>query len=367
MSNIVGLFVKSEWRKYWFLNIRQILFLVPIISISLVMSTTQNIKYINQKDFLDNVNYTKIVESEEISNEKNCFEVYKGSLAIVNKVRNVTVFDKYYSCQIFNLIQEEYDLEKTYFTENNMCGYNPLNLKEGEIIISYDMAKKLNVDLNDEIYMMSKDVKLNMLIPYKVKGIMKTKYEYNEIGKSGTAIIKEVSNSKLEKFYHTRKYFTFDGGGCISKAITLKQEKEETNFLNLPVQAVIMVNAVFPSVAFVLIFVIIFREIGRIFKRKRKNFAILLSMGLDKNKIIMILGIMEGIVVCVSSAIALILYKYLFLQKLIGHYVSYALMIKLFVVCVLVGCIAISLNVHFIKVLISRLDIVKLLYNKEND
>lgn len=364
MNKIIGLYIGSEWKKHWLSNLRQILFLVPIISISLLMSTLQNIKYINQSDFLNSVNYKSITKSAEITEEKNVFKVYDGSLAVVEIVRNANVYRNYYHCQIFNLMQNNYDFENTYFTKMNMEGYNPLDLKEDEIIISYDTAKKLNVGLNDTISLVSFNGK--EMISYTIKGIMKTKYAYNKIGSAGTAIINDSTNDKLAELYPNSNYYTFnkDTESELSN-ITLEQEKWESNFLNLPQMSVLVVNGVFPCLGLMLIFIIIFREIGRKFKAKKKDFSILMSLGLDRNVIILMLSGTQLIIICLSSILAILLYKYLFVQKLIGQYVSYILTGKLFVLCMIIGCIAIYINVHFIKRSLMQLDIVKLLYDKE--
>lgn len=65
-------------------------FLVPIMSLILVMSSAENIKYINQKEFLNAASYASI--SIDNDHEKSTFEVYEGNIAVVENIRGATVY-----------------------------------------------------------------------------------------------------------------------------------------------------------------------------------------------------------------------------------------------------------------------------------
>ena len=347
MKDLEYLYIKNEMKRKWFLYIKQLL------------SSTQNIKYINQKNFLKSTNYSSINILDEKVGE-NVFEEYLGEAAVVEDVRGVSVYLKQYKCEIFNIINSEYDWENTYFTSKNMNGYNPADLKENEVIISYDVSKKLKVKVNDTISLISDDNDLQKQL--KIVGIMKTKYCYKEIGGCGTIILNDKNSKALTDLYGEPCYFRFENNQ--SGDLKKDDELDECNYFRLPAKSVIAVNVFFPLLGIILIIVLISRDIKNIIKNQKYNFAILTSLGLSKNKINFIIYFLEGIVMLISAIATMIVYKFLLMQKLIGQYVPFGTFVMYFIVIEIIGMVSIYVNLKFTSQELSDSNLLQVLHAK---
>lgn len=359
MKDLENLYIKNEMKRKWFLYIKQLLYLVPIISLILLLSSSQNIKYINQKNFLKSTNYSSInIINDNVG--ENVFEEYLGEAAVVEDVRGVSVYLKQYKCEIFNIINSKYDWENTYFTSKNMNGYNPADLKEDEVIISYDVSKKLKVKVNDTISLISDDNDLQKQL--KIVGIMKTKYCYTEIGGCGTIILKDKNSKALTDLYGEPSYYRFENNqsGDLKKV----DELDECNYFRLPAKSVIAVNVVFPLLGIILIIVLISRDIKSIIKNQKYNFAILTSLGLSKKKLNYIIYFLEGIVMLISAIATMIVYKFLLMQKLIGQYVPFSTFVMYFIIIEIIGMVSIYVNLQFTSQELSDSKLLQVLHAK---
>lgn len=357
MNGIVSLYLNREIKSHFLYYLRQILYLVPILAIILMFSSTQNIKYANQYIFLSNTSYESIQTGRNISITDNTFKVYEGQIAIVEDVRGVTVYDKQYDCSVFGIVQVNYDFEHTYFSKDNMEGIDLDSLGSDEIAVSYDVAKRLDVNVGDVVTLMktgSED-----LHNYKVKGIFKTKYTYEKMGASGTVVIQD--NEKLEKMYDYEYYhFSDNNDGNIIKDM----EISECNFLDLPTKSVIMVNLVFPFIGIMLLVVLLQREIRHLVGKMTYDFAVLTVCGVKPLHINKIIFVLEGIVGIVSSIGTLIVYKYLVMEKLIGEYASVRICFLYFVIINIIIALIIKINTGLLRDKISEETILNTLQKR---
>lgn len=372
MSGIVSLYLKREVRSNYLYYLRQVLYLVPVLAIILMISSTQNIKYTNQYIFLNNTSYQSISTGSDVKDTDNSFKVYEGKIAVVEDVRGVPVYKKQYNCSVFGMTKVNYDFEHTYFTKDNMeemgkegKGEEEIDLEyidldsldSDEIAISYDVAKRLDVHKGDTVTFISTGSNLQQ--EYRVKGIFKTKYTYEMIGASGTVVIKD--NKSLEEMYEYDYYhFSQDKDGSISKDMELR----ECNFLRLPTMSVIMVNLVFPLIGIILLVVLLYREIRHLVSKMTYDFAVLTVCGIKLEHISRLIFILEGIVGMVASIGTLIVYKYLVMEKLIGEYVSFRICILYFVVINIIIALIIKINAGLLSDKIDRKTILNTLQKR---
>lgn len=372
MSGIVSLYLKREVRSNYLYYLRQVLYLIPVLAIILMISSTQNIKYTNQYIFLNNTSYQSISTGSDVKDKDNTFKVYEGKIAVVEDVRGVSVYKKQYNCSVFGMTKVNYDFEHTYFTKDNMeemgkegKGGEEIDLEcidldsldSDEIAISYDVAKRLDVHKGDTVTFISTGSNLQQ--EYSVKGIFKTKYTYEMIGASGTVVIKD--NKSLEEMYEYDYYhFSQDKDGSISKDVELR----ECNFLRLPTMSVIMVNLVFPLIGIILLVVLLYREIRHLVSKMTYDFAVLTVCGIKLEHINRLIFILEGIVGMVASIGTLIVYKCLVMEKLIGEYVSFRICILYFVVINIIIALIIKINAGLLSDKIDRKTILNTLQKR---
>lgn len=352
MQGIFWLFMKSEYRKHLLMYLKQCLYFVPIIAIILVLSSTQNIKYFNQRDFYENVKY----ESIDISDvkEQNSFELYDACIAVVEDVRGVIVYDKQYRCELFNVPEGDIDYEITYFNKENMHGFDINSLKEDEVIISYDVAKKLKVNVGDIVTFISDDSETH--VNYHVGHIMKTKYKYDQIGNVGTILLKQKENSTLMEMYGSPLFYTFSQskGGDIE----IDEEIRECSIFNLPTASVVVTNVIFPVLGILLLFILVSREVKNVKKKMNYNLSVLFSMGMNTKVALRAVLLVEWIVLIISAICAIILYKYVFIQGMIGQYLSVSAAIKYWGIVVFVAWITVYLHTRFLKHEINKMDLI---------
>lgn len=342
MNGIVSLYLKREGRNNYFYYMRQVLYLIPILAIILMFSSTQNIKYANQYIFLKNTSYESISTGRNISVSDNMFKVYEGKIAIVEDVRGVPVYEKQYECSVFGITQVDYDFEHTYFSKANMEGIDLEDLGTDEIAISYDVAKRLDAKVGDFVTLVKTGSETKY--QYKVKGIFKTKYTYEKMGASGTVVIKD--NTALEEMYDFEYYrFSDENDGNISKDMELR----ECNFLDLPTKSVIMVNLVFPLIGIILLVILLYREIRHLVAKMTYDFTVLTVCGVKGTHINKIIFFLEGIVGALSSIGTLIVYKYLVMEKLVGEYVTFRICILYFVIINIIIALIIRINLGMLS------------------
>lgn len=356
MDSLFWLYVKSELRNKKGKYIKQCLYLIPIIVVTLVLSSTQNIKYYNQKEFLEGVGYTSI-DTDAISGAENTVEVYDGDIAVVRDVRNVMVYDFQYSCQLFNIVRADMDFSKTYFTKENLNNFNLEDLGARELVISYDVAKRLKVDIGDKVCLISYGS--DKYIEYTVKGIMKTKYKYGEIGVTGTVIVKRENSDILQEMYGEAAHYTFteDTLGDIS----IEDEMRECNVLGLPVMSVLVVNVIFPVLGGILLTIIASREINSMMGKMKYSWAVLVSQGAEAKLLGRSLILIEGIVFLIAITVSMFLYKYVFLEKMIGHFISMRVFVRYYIILVAAGIAIIVLSIGNLLDKMKEINILKYL------
>jgi hypothetical protein len=329
------------------------------------MATAQNIKYINQREFLDNLDYASIKVSDSVVDEKNTFEVYQGKAAVVKDVRGVSVYKELYECEIFNICNEDYDFSQTYFSKKNVNGFSLMDLKENEIIISYDTAKRLKVKAGDVIsFIKTASGARNERIEFVIKGIMQTKYKYEQIGNIGTVIIRMGDTGRIKQFFQSIKYYTFTGEE--NGTITKKAELNNCNFLELPTESVLVVNVIFPCAGLVLVLLILHREMKRVIAKMNYNYSVLVSIGMEKKEFLKGLMVIEGNIFILSIIGALLLYKYVLMQKLIGEFISYKTLVIFFCILSIIGLISVFFSVKRMQNYIDKIDLVANLCRKDD-
>lgn len=358
MRNIVHLYVKTEFKKKWLSLLRQLLFLVPIMSLILVMSSSENIKYINQREFLNAASYSSI--SMDHDRGTNTFEVYEGNIAVVENIRGAAVYRKQYACEIYNIIENHsYEFEKTYFCDKNIDKDMLNSLQKDEIIISYDTAKRLKVSIGDEVAFYSD--KNENIETFVVVGIMKTKYPYKKIGNAGTVITKTNKN-RFTRLYENLKLYSFldNQEGEIHK----QDELTECNYLLLSISSTIVINVIFPLAGILLVVIILNKEINRLYENVFYNYAVLVSLGMERKKIGDILLQIEGIVLTAGSILTMVLYKYVIMQGLIGKYISWRTFMIYLILLVLTSIILMYVNIKRMYKKMQNIDLVEGLKRK---
>lgn len=359
MSELNRLYIKREYKKNCLYYIRQVLYLIPITALILMFSTSQNIKYINQKIFLKNTSYKSITLSQQENKNKNTFKVYDANVAVVENVRGVAVFKKEYECAVYEKLNADYDFQKTYFTKTNIGKINISDLDDGEVIISYDVAKKLKVKDGDIITFYSN--KSDKMFEYRVKGIIRTKYAYGNIGGSGTVIIND--NNDLDQIYDNY-YISFndDNSGNIKKS----DELQECNYWRLGLKSVLMVNFIFPMLGMIMVVLLLNREIKRLMKKSLYNFSILTILGSDKECITRIIYILEGFVGITAIIGTLVLYKYILAERFLGYYMYFSTLFIYGLIYSLIFLLILKLNIVLIKNKIDDEELLNTLYGRDN-
>lgn len=358
MGNIVHLYVKTEFNKKWLRLLRQLLFLVPVMSLILVMSSAENIKYINQREFLNATTYSSV--SVDHDRGTNTFEVYEGNIAVVENIRGAVVYKKQYICEIYNIMENHgYDFEKTYFCDKNVDKEILDSLQKDEIIISYDTAKRLKVDIGDKVTFYSDREESRET--FSVAGIMKTKYPYKKIGNAGTVITK-TNADKLNGLYGDLKLYSFldSQDGEIHK----HDELSECNYLLVSISSTIVINVIFPLAGILLVVIILNKEIKRLYENMFYNYAVLVSLGMERKKIGNILFRIEGIILITSSILTMVFYKYVIMQGVIGKYISWRTFIIYLILLVLTSIVLMYVNIKRMYKKMQNIDLVEGLKRK---
>lgn len=361
------MYIKTELVKNWLKIVKQAIYLIPIISISLLFSTAQNMKYMNQRSFLDRSGHSFINKTDQNAYSENCFTVYNGELVTMEDNRGAKYYKTSYNCEIYSIVGNKYNFEGTYFTKSNLNGQNPMNLKSNEIIISYDAARRLEVSVGDTTYFIS-DINEEAL-EFTIKGIMDTKYAYQKIGSVGTAIINSQNESKsLNQMYPDYHFATFasDKQSENAVSISLQEEKQETNFLALPMNSVIVVNVVFPVLAFLLIFILLYRENKHLFMRKRKHISILVSLGGKRKEVIRIISSLQLFVIVLASFLAILVYKYGLMEGYVGEKADLTYLLRIFLACLIIGYVSVKINKKLLQEDFEKMDVAKLLSERED-
>lgn len=366
MKDYTKIYVKRNLQSKMFKYFTQVIYLVPILALILMFSSTQNIKYINQYDFLNKTKYESIDIITEGDGVKETIDVYIGDAVISKKIRDHYWFKRDCICQIFNFWNSNSNPEDTYFTSKNMQGVDIYNLKNGEAVISYDVSKKLKIKkgdkfcLNPEKENEDEDVEL---IEFVVKKVIKTKYAYGNIGRVGTIIINNQNIYENDEIYKDRQKYIFydDESGSLKK----KDELDECNFLNLSAQSVLVVNVVFPIMGYLLVLVLLNREIRRVIKNEKYNIAVSVSYGVKKKEIVNLVCIIEGLMCCIAIIGALLIYKIILIEKIVGQYVPFIVLILLGLMLLIIIYAIIRVNTKICVDRISNYDMLNSLRRME--
>lgn len=354
-KELINLYIRSEWKKKWFLYLKQILFLVPVLTLILVMISSENIKYLNQWEFLHNTSYTSVSWKEKDSARENRFRTYHGTLSIVEKHRGATIQKKTYNCQIFNLQDNsDYDFEYTYFSQKNMGGFDIHTLGDDEILISYDVAKKLSVKTGDTVHFISDETEET--VAYCVAGIMKTKYQYQNIGYTGTVLL-HTKDSTIQSIYPASRICTFykDETGEITKA----QEMQDANCLLISIKSKLVINVVMPLFGMFLIVLILYREIKRLVKRLQYNYAVFVTLGMEERFIYVILAKLEVVILLISNFLSMLLYKYWIMEYYMGRYVSMRIFVLYMAIILGMSILVLFFCTKKMKNEISNIDLIQ--------
>lgn len=250
-----------------------------------------------------------------------------------------------------------YEFEKIYFDNKNINKDILNGMQKDEIIISYDTAKRLKVDIGDKVAFYSDDEK--NIETFSVVGIMKTKYPYKKIGNAGTVITK---TSKLTKLYGSFKLYSFldNQDGEIPK----QDELKECNYLLLSISSTIVINIIFPLAGILLVIIILNKEINRLYERAFYNYAVLVSSGMEKRNIGNILFRIEGIILFANSILTMILYKYVIMQGLLGRCISWRTFMIYLILLIVISIALMYINIKRMYKRMQKIDLVEGLKRK---
>lgn len=196
---------------------------------------------------------------------------------------------------------------------------------------------------------------------FSVVGIMKTKYPYKNIGNAGTVIVKTGRN-RLTKLYEDFKLYSFldNQDGEIQK----QDELMECNYLLVSISSTIVINVLFPLAGILLVVILLNKEINRLYENMFYNYAVLVSLGMERKKIGDILFRVEGIILFASSILTMFIYKYAIMQGLLGKYISWRIFMIYLILLVFISIVLMYVNIKRMYKKIQHIDLMEGLKRK---
>ena len=301
----------EDWRTY----AKTICYLILVLSLMLILSSADRVRYDNQLRFLKGAGYRSV--TEDVPALKASFYVFDGEAALTEDVRGALIYRYEAAAQIFLITEEHPDFEHTPFTEANLQGNDPAGLKDGEALISYDLSRRLHVRAGDTIMLFPWEGEGEVSV--RVAGVMKTKYKRGEIGYTGTILLRDNRDSTLQVFPGgSGLVFHADETGTLS----IEEEKRECRALSSNLSAIASIDLLFPVCAFALLGFVLVRESRRIKRRWTRRFQVMRLCGACEGIGGRSIALMSGLLLVPALWAASVLYRVLFMDLLAGEYMS---------------------------------------------
>ncbi len=358
--------VKRELRGSGFACLRAIAYYLPVLLIFLVLLVSGAIRFDNQQTFLRGMEYAaiRITEEENLKDDAGAadfadFQVFDGTAAAAENRRELLLYKYQYQTQIFRPRRVDVNYAAGYFNALSSVDQqtNTLQLRDDEAAVSYDTAQALHLKTGDEMLLVSADSA--SYIPVTIREIFPTKYKAGEIGETGTVLLGNGfwdTDSEGTAFFDGSTYWTFlrenEGvqvNGTIpeqdlpeagaadrmadSELLSLDMELTEAEpgkaLLKAGAEEGITPSLLFPVLGLLLLIRIVIRELSQRFARKEYVMAVWTAQGTGIGFWRRIFFLAELTLLSISSFAALVLYKYLFIQMLVGEYMRWELLLQL--------------------------------------
>lgn len=355
-------YIISIWEKSFFTNLLSCMYQLPfiiIISLSifqLIVPIYNNYNFIKRS----NHNYIYTINQGNINNSNQDAKVllyqreissyYKPELSIDDDFRlySHSIATNLYICQ------EDYPIEKTYFTEKNYL--KNINSTSPYIWLTYDNAKKLHVNIGDKVEIRfvekvkDKAKLLNHYFEFTVTGILKP-------GDSNGLALLVVNN---DLFNQIKKINVENGISSVFFTDTPLGNEFKDNFITKSGQLDAMYKQITStafltkaiitlSVSCFALFVINGFEINFLLKRNKNNMMILNMLGVPINQIRKLFVKMLSINYFISLIAALLIVKLFFLDIVQNLYIEPLPIIITSLAFLLVGEITIILHAFKLK------------------
>jgi len=293
------------------LYLRQSLYLVLLMSMVLVLSSSAHVRYVNQRRFLRGVTYGSVELSD--TKEGQTFEYAQLQAARTGEDQRILLDE--YTCGIFSILPGQVDYEQTDFTAANLDGCRPEDLQEQEAILSYDTARALRVSEGDRICLFP--MESGDICELTVRGVMRTHYTYGSIGTAGT-ILARLAEGTLHELSGGAVYLSYheEEGQTISR----REQLEECSLRHILTTEESMPGCLFPVMALLLLGLVISREYRGMAGRGLAGTAALSVLGEPPGLPLISLDILEMAAVIASSVIAAVLYGHVFMDRMMGEY-----------------------------------------------
>ena len=308
--------------------IRLHLYLTLAAGVMFILSSAGEVRYDNQRAFLKAGGYESadFADPGELFNLKEgagctCMEVLTGEFVVAEEERGADIYRYEAPAEVYRVPDGAADLEGTPFTAANLNGYDVRNLEQSDVILSFDLGKRLHVRQGDFIRLIS--FTGDSSIRLRVAGIMRTKYRYQEIGRTGTALLR-LSRKSFEALADDVKVCVFrtDSSGERTK----EEELDECSGKESGSGSA--ADHIFPVMGFLLLLFIVVRECSRISRRYRPDFILLYREGYNCRKLMRLLFWPLAAAVLAATAGAVFLYCRVFMELWAGEQVRFPLGLK---------------------------------------
>ena len=314
-ADLQWLILKSMFLEDWRIYGKTICYLVLVLSIMLILSSADRVRYDNQLRFLNRSGYCSV--SEDVPVSQASFYVFQGEAALTEDVRGALICRYEAAAEIFLMIRDHPDFDHSPFTRTNLQKNNPDSLKEGEALISYDLSRRLHVRKGDNIMLFPWEGEGEITV--RVAGIMNTKYRRGEIGYTGTILLRG-SLERISGIFDDGTgvaYYTDETG-----SLSIEEEKRECRG---PANLKGMFGSpdvLFPLSAFLLLGLVLVRECRRLRKSWVKRFLVLTRCGAGMHIGSRSICLMGCLLLVPSLWAASFLYRVVFMNLIAGEYMS---------------------------------------------
>lgn len=346
-------------------KVRFIIVIIPVFAIILLFSTIQDLPMINQKLYLYHCSYDKLTVSENYSDTS--LSLFNADvLAEVSKGGNLFHLNLLYNPNNINL-------DKTIIpTKNLYKGRFEADSSKNTIVLSYNVAKNLNVAIGDKVTLMFNEINLDADSSYKnieceIIGIVNSysgnimTNEYVDDFGLGYITLNDEDKNYVETNYKSR-YLSFDTTENQDTDFTYtKQDQLSSVYVNKNYKYLVY-TASFPSMAILLLFIAIKGEFSHLMKRNRKTYALFNILGLTKEQLHKICVFEYLSSLTLGVIIAEVCYKYLIMEYYIQRYVPFIVILVSMVICIAIGYFISKL---YLKYVFHRMNVIELANGKE--
>lgn len=317
-------------------HLKMVLFLSVIFTVAAIFTVINSINDINRKSFLANCEFDRISFDGESSKTANA--CYKASIMAVGKEGG--------NQADVNLFADDLSNEKSFFCEKNRLEGH-FDKGDNTIWLTYNTAYNLDVTIGSKVDLVLKDEEKGQELSmgeYIVDGIMKPfggdfeKNTYDEYIGFANVFLSESEKKKAIEL--SALYLSFDStkesSNTIEKEQLFKKSKLVADYVGHGIRYI------FPAFSILISLVVIGMEYIQYYKRGKRRFAVLNTLGVKKRT----LRFIHFIVFFTDCLMAVILSAVFFrftMIKLIGKYIPMDLNIKIMVVELLISTVIISL------------------------